>query len=201
MPKHDKPCERIDALCVANSVPSLNELYAAYVSDSHDESLFEAITRKAVRVLRDEDEAQEFVIGVWKALPTLEHGEQFSAWLRKRLNWHKADMHRREARACETPVSQLSMADEEGEQMPNEDRLGMLAYRYWIQGPRDLNRDAMAIENPFIRKVAGLLQSGYTQAETADILGVNPATLRTRLKVFRENDAEVKQKARALAFR
>ena len=63
----------------------MNALYAAYPSSPDAlEALLVAVRCRAGNVMRDEDAAQEFTIGVWRALP-IPHDENFSAWLNVRL--------------------------------------------------------------------------------------------------------------------
>jgi len=64
-----------------------------------------AVRRRAMRVMRDEDAAQEFTVGVWQVLP-IPLGDNFSAWInvrlrRKRLDWIRDHARPHEILFCE----------------------------------------------------------------------------------------------------
>jgi len=87
----------------------LNALYAAYAAVADDPAalaaVLVAVRSRAVIVMRDEDAAQEFTIGVWQALP-IANVRDFSAWLNvrlrtKRLNWIRDTTRPHEILFCE----------------------------------------------------------------------------------------------------
>jgi DNA-directed RNA polymerase specialized sigma24 family protein len=82
----------------------MNGLYAAYRLDlSALEPLLVAVRRRAMSVMKDEDAAQEFTIGVWQALP-IPHDENFSAWINVRLRHRNIDWIRVVASEAETKI-------------------------------------------------------------------------------------------------
>lgn len=147
----------------------MNALYAVY-ADSPDglEALLVAIRRRAMTVMQDEDAAQEFTIGVWQALP-IPHNTNFSAWLNVRLRMKNLNWIRDHAAPGE--MVEMDVLEQYGAQ--RED-----AHSEWLR--------VADIEDPFIRAVAALFNSGYTQAECAAILNVRKSTLEMRLARFRE---------------
>jgi RNA polymerase sigma factor (sigma-70 family) len=176
----------------------INNIYAKYLVDpaAHETALFQAATRRAINVLQDEDEAQDFVLGVWQALPGLAITESFSAWLNVRLRWHSLHAFRRADQNKELAASYISFPpDEDCEPLGNDDKLAILAFRYESKVKDAGLPDIHAILDPFIRQVANLLLVGHTQDEIASILCVKPATLRKRLQRFREQDTELRMAA------
>ena len=176
----------------------INSIYTNYLVDSaaHETALFQAATRRAMNILQDEDEAQDFVLGVWQALPGLTITESFSAWLNVRLRWHSLRAFRRASQNKELAASYIDFPpDDDGEQIGNDDKLAILAFRHDSKVREAGLPDMDAILDPFIRQVANLLLVGHTQDEIADILCVKPATLRKRLQRFREQDTEIRMAA------
>ncbi len=152
----------------------MNSLYLAYQLDPTAlEPLLVAVRRRAVIVMRDEDAAQEFTIGVWQAFP-LAPGENFSAWINVRLRHRNLDWIRDNAAPGE--MVELDVWEQYGAKRKD-------ARSEWLR--------VVDIEDPFIRSVAALFNYGYTQAECAEILKINPSTLKMRLQRYRKNIKKV----------
>lgn len=143
----------------------LNDLYAAYLADATKQGdLLTAVFEKAVWVLKDDDAAQDFVVGVWRALPV--DFDLFSLWIRIRLRLYLARGYRAKALARET-----AMPADEIERLP----LPRIA----------AETDLDSVRDPFLRTVAQRLLQGYPQDEIARSLGITPACLRKRLQRVR----------------
>jgi DNA-directed RNA polymerase specialized sigma24 family protein len=153
--------------------------YAAYLSGSITlDALLSIVNAKAVWVLKDDDAAQEFTIETWQHLPI--PVSSLAWWLRGRLYWRQRDLYRQLKDNKEVPISHvISPYSEES----TEDKLDELHLK--AKGndtPSDRRLDSL---DPFWHKVAGLLEVGFTQEETAEKLGIKPATLRKRLERLR----------------
>ncbi len=120
-------------------------------------------------MMQDEDAAQEFTLGVWQLLP-IPHSENFSAWINVRLRHRNLDWIRDNAAPGE--MVELDVWEQYGANRKD-------ARSEWLR--------VVDIEDPFIRSVAALYNYGYTQAECADILKINPSTLKMRLQRYRKN--------------
>jgi RNA polymerase sigma factor (sigma-70 family) len=176
---------------------SLNALYATYkVSPKVGlEPLLAEARRLALRVMQDEDFAQDAVTDLWQVLPDLElpAGTSFSGWFLTRLRWRSIDRRRRPVREEQPPVMG---ADDEGEPLTDDESLSALCFHQSapVEIPDTEDRIA-AIEDPFIRQVADLLLDGLSQAEIAEQLGVSVGALEQRLYRYRTKKIDLCQAA------
>ena len=160
----------------------LNLLFDAYKADPVGglEPLLIAVRIRAVNVLQDEDQAQDFLIRLLPDLPGLPDGN-FAGWIGVRLRWARLNNHRDDARNVkEIAASYVDMGfDDEGSPMGNEDKLDILNYKDTAH--RDLPVDLTQITDPTLRKLAELLLQGYTQEEAAQQMGVSLGSIKQRL--------------------
>ena len=162
---------------------ALNLLFAAHKADPIGglEPLLVAVRIRAVNVLQDEDQAQDFLIDLLPALEELPEGGNFSGWINIRLRWTALHAHRDDARNNkEIPASYVDLGfDEEESPMGNEDKLDLLAFKDATR--HDLPIDLTQITDPTLRKLAELLLQGYTQEEAAQQMGVSVGSIKQRL--------------------
>jgi DNA-directed RNA polymerase specialized sigma24 family protein len=167
---------------------TLNSVCAAYVQNPEkgQEPLLAKVRNMAKRAFQDEDDAQEFVIMTWKSLPDLKDLPwTLSGWIWRRLQWRRIDY----IRGCQSllahEVQVPEMADENGDSLSAEESLDLLAFESTLDTFTERFGKLDSISHPFVRRVAHSLLYGYTQDEIAVRLGVNPATLRSRLSHYR----------------
>jgi len=167
---------------MARSAP-LNLLFDAYKADPVGglEPLLTAVRVRAINVLQDEDQAQDFLIDLLPALEELPEGGNFSAWINIRLRWTALHAHRDDSRNNkEVPASYVDLGfDDEDSPMSNEDKLDVLAYKDTAR--RDLPVDLTEITDPTLRKLAELLLQGFTQEEAAQQMSVSLGSIKQRL--------------------
>lgn len=169
----------------------LDSLHAGYVADpiAGLEPLLIAVRRKALAILRNDDAAQDFVIGVWQALPKLSINRSFVSWLQVRLRWHQSNVRRSAKSSREEQPPELFGDD--GESLSHEEVLDLLAYKHAQSQPKpEPSPDLDSIDDPMIRRVAELLLLGYSQTECADKLNLKPPALRQRLRRYRATHQE-----------
>lgn len=147
----------------------LNDLYAAYCADeSRLDELLKAVFQKAAWVLKDDDVAQDFVVGVWRALPV--DFQPFSLWIRNRLRLYLARSYR-----AKSLVREDCMAGSEIEHLP----LPRQSRQAYLDSVRD----------PFLRSVANRLLLGFSLGEIARALAMTPCCLRKKLQRVRTRNA------------
>ncbi len=109
---------------------NLNHLYQEYLDSPEAglESLLVAVRHKAAAILKDEDQAQAFVISVWQALDRLKIERSFTAWLQVRLRWQllSSIRNQKQIREEQAPL----MLGEDDEPLTDEEVLDILAYRH-----------------------------------------------------------------------
>ncbi len=141
--------------------------------------------------MSDEDWVQDFVIGVWHALPI--RSNNFSAWIRTRLEWRSKNHHRQAEREAEVIQPAPELSDEDGDLISIEDSLDLLMYRWHRSTGEDAGDfedereppNLGLIDDSVIRRTAELLLRGRTQESIAGELGLSPTALRMRLYRYR----------------
>lgn len=170
----------------------LNSLYDAWMADPEAglDPLIAHVRQVAKRTYRDDDMAQTFAIYVWEHLPDLRENLpcSFGGWIYRQIQWRRVDYYR----AVASPEEQVPVIiGMDGDPMTSDEALDSLMYDADDE-PHTLP-DLEGIDNPFVRKVAGLLIAGNTQDECAEMLGVKPATLRKRLSRYRSSESELSE--------
>jgi DNA-directed RNA polymerase specialized sigma24 family protein len=179
----------------------LNKIYDAYLQDpeQHLESLLAEVRRVArFKFTKDEDGLQVFLVRVWKRLPTLKlDGMTFSGWVYRQAVWRSVDSYTNLLMQAERLwLVDPFVNDETGQSLTQGQSLETLA-QMSLDEVADFPYDLETIADPAIRKIAECLLMGYTQAETADILGISPAALRKRLQRYREHNNDNREVLRA----
>jgi len=166
----------------------LNHLYAEYQRDpvGRIEPLVSAVRRVALMILRDEDDAQDFMIEFLLSLPGLTIHSSFAGYIYQLAKWRRADYWRSRARRNNLEQQAPIVHGEDGETPSPEDVLDNLAYAHSRStGKEDEAADLTEITDHVVRRAAELMPQGFTQAECAEMIGVKPAALRKRLQRYR----------------
>jgi DNA-directed RNA polymerase specialized sigma24 family protein len=176
---------------------NLNSLFAEYKAnpDARLDPLLEAIRKRALRFLGDEDAVQDFLLEVWPLLADLEIQTSFLAWITVRLRWRNADHHR----AMETEADRLQQiptmyGDDDEEQLTDIEAAEVLMFEQMSKSgglePAYFDQTRMdAIEDQTIRQVAEMVLAGATQQEAAAQLGLSTEALWLRLFRYRQRHA------------
>jgi DNA-directed RNA polymerase specialized sigma24 family protein len=151
---------------------TLNEVQADYQHDpaAYETELFSAIYRRAGRVLRDPDAAQELTIRTWQAIKA-DRVKHLSAWLRQNFRWMLADMNRHLATNRLHAIADLpAFTDDEGEEMSHDDQLDAIAERSYRSQNEDRPARVYSRLTAEQRQIVGLLETGHSVAEIAELL-------------------------------
>jgi DNA-directed RNA polymerase specialized sigma24 family protein len=177
------------AACTSKISLALNTLFEAYLQDPEKglEPLLRKVRSVAHRTMHDDDRSQDFTIMVWQALPDLKDLPcSFGGWIYRRLQWRQVDFIRADQPLLKHEEQVPEMAGDDGETLGYEDCLDILTYRGMKDATVELDTKLERINDPFVRRVAGYLVAGYTQAEIAKKMSIKPATLRKRLERYRQ---------------
>jgi DNA-directed RNA polymerase specialized sigma24 family protein len=168
---------------------TLNTVCAAYLQNPEKgrEPLLAKVRNVARRAFQDDDDAQEFVIMTWQSLPDLRDLPwTLSGWIWRRLQWRRIDYIRGGRSLLAHEMQVPNMMDENGDPMSVEESLDLLAFESTLDTFSERVGKLESISDRFVRRVGVYLLAGYTQDEIAARLGVNPATLRSRLSRYRQ---------------
>jgi DNA-directed RNA polymerase specialized sigma24 family protein len=163
----------------------LNALYADYLinREVNLEPLLEGVRRVALRMLHDDDDAQELTKTVSDKLPSLEVTGSFAAFLHRLAIWRRID-YRRSRQSQQTWERQPPvMFDISGDRLSDVEVLDLLAANN-TPGD-DPYPDLTVISDPLVRRIAELLLEGFTQGEIAHQLEMRPGTVRQRIRRYR----------------
>lgn len=147
------------------SKPNLNALHGVYrldPSSNNLDALLNVLRLKALRILRDEDLAQAFLVSFWRRLAFLNGIRDLDTWTNIRLRWHRLSSER--ARTHHDVLLQDMVAP-------------------------DL-LDLESITDPIVGRAADYILQGYSQQQCADFLGLSPAALRKRLQRYRRSTSK-----------
>jgi hypothetical protein len=172
---------------------TINELFAAYLNDRELglEPLLEEIRKTAILKFRDEDKAQDFVIEMWKLLPTLiievkgKKGGGFFTFLKQRLRWRNINNKTRiQKRQKEAQLPELT--DEDGELKSTQDTIDLLQYKgvSWQELGRKRGIEDYGyqeIDDEFLQDVSNMLLTGKTQDQIAAALGTSREVLHRKI--------------------
>ena len=164
----------------------INELFKNYLNHRETglEPLLEAISKKALLKLRDEDAAQDFVIDMMELLPTLTNeidasGATFLALLNQRLRWRGINSRTRVSKEEQFP----ELFEEDGEIMSTQDTIDILQWNNRSSEPVDDYdyRLSASIDDDFLRSVADMLLRGQTLDQIALKFGIDREYLQQKV--------------------
>ena len=164
----------------------INELFKNYLNHRETglEPLLEAISKKALLKLRDEDAAQDFVIDMMELLPTLTNeidasGATFLALLNQRLRWRGVNSRTRVSKEEQFP----ELFEEDGEIMSTQDTIDILQWNNRPSEPVDDYdyHSSASIDDDFLRSVADMLLRGKTQDQVAAYFGISREVLHRKI--------------------
>ncbi len=158
----------------------LNKLYAEYLETGIPDLLLEDVRKLALKVIKDEDEVQNFLLELWQILPTLSGIANFGGWVYFRMIWRRTDFFNK-------PREYQIFSQIEDSSETVEDRASNIAYCAELAKGSSPEFDLGRIDNARVRSIAFLLSEGYTQSEAAETLGLAEDSIRKILYRYRQS--------------
>jgi hypothetical protein len=140
--------------------------------------------RRALKVLRDEDSAQDFVIEIWNDLAKDKNIRHLGGYIRLRLR--KAIARKYKTQSRETLACELSNhAEGDALFIEQDERLAMLATNHISEDSTALDMETLS---PFQTEIVYMLERGYSAPGIASVFDVYPRTIYQQIKIMKDGN-------------